>query len=1396
MHQPRGAAGSRWDRDLTAIDFTRIRSTPKSQNDSFEQLSVQLFQKNCNPPSGSSFISLRGDGGDGGVEAYFRAQAGAVLGVQAKYFFQLGDAEVRQIDKSLKTALANHPSLSEYWVYIPFDLTGRVAEGKRGVSQAERFESWKEKVEREASVGGSKLSVKLCTSSIIRDQLLSADQHGGLQRYWFDDTVLTPPQIRRGLDDAVAFAGPRYTASLDVVTRAHVGLDFFGGTGDFAAWRAQHLQPALSSLRDSRRSVSDALSTLGAEEAARASELLRCCIEGFGDIRDIASLTSNTPPINQLLSELNPLLCKARQAQEDAFFAEHGPNSDTPAFRQFHAEYMCAFPAGKMDASRDLEEQVIALGECLGAPEMRAATASSLLLLGPAGVGKTHSIVSAALRRLEDNGLSIVVFGDDFRGDEPWKVIRTKLGIGSNISRDAVFECLQACADSNQLPFIIYIDALNESPRDARWKKKLPELLSQCAPYPGIKICVSARDTYKNLVVDERFPGYAFEHAGFSGHEFEALQAFAAHYGLHAEITPLFSPEVRNPLFLHLACRTLRDDGKTSLDIAMPGFSALLDTHLKHCDGLVRERLGYSNPRNVVRAAMVRLANALTTNSPNDCTWEGCAAQIEKAFGGTVPAEALLTELQHEGLLIFAGGENDIWSVRLGYQRYGDMLRASSLIEGLDESGKLDVLELRRRLANLDPNDEGLLEALAAVLPERHGIEITDQRLLLDRKTSHRCFVHALSWRSRDSVSAETHKHVLGALRTNGLWQATYDSFFRICLVPEHRLNAEHWLTPFLARSALVDRDAYLSVGASQSYNSDGAVRSLLVASLKADVARWPRESRELAMHALGWLSSCADRRIRDLSAKGLTRLMAFEPGLAEVLVQTFRDCDDDYILESVAQSVYSACLLNRDHRSAFVPALDALLSSVYDCANVLVRDSVRLLGELLRSDLEPSMSAKLDQYPSRQELPKKWPKLGDAAPLIELKGLPTNMKLWGGGLLPDFWRYQVESKIADFDHMSAGITFENIACWFMVEVLSLGYPGHNMCALDADHFITSQYGGGRGRKGYADRVSKKYYWILFHRLLGIFADNVKTKTSSSGWKAGPCHLWSVDVRKADFTDMRDILPLPAYPDEINSRFNFVFPDRASDPRKWVRKDDLPKHEQSLIRVASDGQEWVALSLFVREHDRTQDENVWSTSYLGITIDYSAAFFEGKLPSFVETGAGARAFDSRASWYRAFLAEYPDGPVFLQAEEEGYFSRGPKGVEFAEVGLLRGAEWEYDYSYFGEERQDSLHAPCQQLILDLDLRWDGQVGWKDRNGVLVAFEAADRGIRSLFISRDALNQFLGRSGKSLVYRRVVNRGLYNPSGDDGVQIDIFTFLHYLVDEPPKLLKEFERAFNC
>ncbi|MFK8468872.1 ATP-binding protein, partial [Escherichia coli] len=941
------------------------------------------------------------------------------------------------------------------------------------------------------------------------------------------------------------------------------------------------------------------------------------------------------------------------------------------------------------------------------------------------------------------------------------------------------------------LPFVIYIDALNESPREVRWKDKLSELLAQCKSYPDIKICVSTRDTYRNLVVDSRFPGFAFEHIGFSGHQFEAVQAFAAYYGLDAEITPLFSPELSNPLFLHLACKTLKGEGRDNLDISLPGFTSLFQGHLKHCDVLIREHLHYANPRNLVRAAMMALANTLTHELPQNRTWETCCEALSKIVGTETTPESFLNALAHEGLIILSVVDEDTFLIRLGYQRYGDILRAISLVEALDS----DTAKLAEKIAALTEEDAGLLEALAAVLPEKTALEITAEEVGLPSEKAHKLFIQSLVWRSRQSVVEEIDEHIHAALHTPGLWESVYEALFSLSLVPDHRLNATNWLRPFLRQSSLAERDTYLSLAALGSFDNKTAVYSLIHAALFADITHWPAESRRLASLTLAWLTSCADRRIRDLSSKGLSRILANYPENCQTVISEFAYCDDDYVLERISLAIYSACLLSHQRRNAFMPALPGLLSIASDSKNILLRDTVQLLVNLLKTGEFPTaVTSQLQHYQTNVSLPSRWPVMADVKPLLDLEHLPSNMVLWGESMAPDFWRYQVESKISGFDLESANISHENIACWLMREALNLGYPGYNHCALNYDRHIGSQYGSGRGRKGYADRLGKKYYWIALHRLLGILASNVPAlEDPYSDYEPTSDHLWSVDVRKVDLTDVRDITAESVYP-VLMEETNYAFPDRNSDIKGWVRTDDLSPYEACLIRTDKEGEQWVALSHSYWDEDKAPNENSWNSPYLAVRAYYSSALINESIQNFKQKSArDIFQYNQGNSCYRGYLAEYPDSPVYKQLlnnEEDS------EAFNFTEVSLLRGSEWEYDYSYTTPERQDSLIAPCQGIIQKLELLWDCQSGWVDRSGKLIAFH--HKGVRQsgLFIHRSALNAYLAITGEELIYRRFANRGYFDLAGRNGSQIDLKTWIQYRADKAPVVLREEELPFNC
>ncbi len=132
------------------IDFSKIRPDSKgTRQGGFEEMVVQLFARQPHEAHPDARVNrVEGAGGDGGVEAYADVPGTGKVAVQAKWFTdKLDDSKFRQIDKSVRAALVNHPDLKEYQVYVPLDLTGKkdaksqqaIAKGKTSKSQREKW---------------------------------------------------------------------------------------------------------------------------------------------------------------------------------------------------------------------------------------------------------------------------------------------------------------------------------------------------------------------------------------------------------------------------------------------------------------------------------------------------------------------------------------------------------------------------------------------------------------------------------------------------------------------------------------------------------------------------------------------------------------------------------------------------------------------------------------------------------------------------------------------------------------------------------------------------------------------------------------------------------------------------------------------------------------------------------------------------------------------------------------------------------------------------------------------------------------------------------------------------------------------------------------------------------
>jgi hypothetical protein len=743
---------------MLEINFQHIRPYNGGFTDAFEELSCQIFHRLSNNliqdfhlPQGSEFQRFRGAGGDGGVEALWILPNGNKWGLQSKCFKKdkLEKSEFDQMKNSLETAVNNHPEITLYIYCIQFNPTGKKAEGKLGKSQTEKLNEWKEEQLKNLKSKNINLNIEFWTESKLRDYLLSVDKEGGLRCYWFDQEVMTNDWLKKRLNEAEAQAGKRYSPKISVNVPAFDALEAFAYQDTWQEQVEQYLQELKKNVQEWHSHIRN------------ANELAQNSYQTFENVFE--NVTTQLILLTSVLSkpiylqssndlqtaslQVNNLIENIIQVEEiflNELLERHGENADTPQFRQFQAEYQGNFPAAKLDTTRDLLQCLHEIAEWSSNPKFLLPISQFMLLRGCAGVGKTHAIVDHAIHISKTGQICLVFYGEDFTGDEPWKIILNKLGLSSNISRDKLWGMIDSAAEATEKPAIIYIDALNESPEKRKWKTSwLVPLCQQITNFPRLKLCVSCRDTYLDEVFGEKSEWVEFEHNGFLGREFDAVKQFFEFYQLEPPATPLLQSEFANPLFLHLVCQAIEGIESRSLPLGSLGFTKVLNLLFEDKNKRIAEVCRYDNRDDNVTEAVNALAKKMAKEKTRLLSRETAREVVNQIFSVEDSERSLFIQLEKEGLIALIEQrtrplEPRKWFCRFTFERVADFLIALYLLEEI-ETNQLNptnpnAIQLVEQLSNIVRPDsdetfnenKALLEAFSIILPEKFNLELTE----------------------------------------------------------------------------------------------------------------------------------------------------------------------------------------------------------------------------------------------------------------------------------------------------------------------------------------------------------------------------------------------------------------------------------------------------------------------------------------------------------------------------------------------------------------------------------------------------------------------------------------------------------------------------------------------
>lgn len=313
-----------------------------------------------------------------------------------------------------------------------------------------------------------------------------------------------------------------------------------------------------------------------------------------------------------------------------------------------------------------------------------------------------------------------------------------------------------------------------------------------------------------------------------------------------------------------------------------------------------------------------------------------------------------------------------------------------------------------------------------------------------------------------------------------------------------------------------------------------------------------------------------------------------------------------------------------------------------------------------------------------------------------------------------DFARYQIDTHLLErFEDEEGNLDRSGILRWFLNSAVEeLGYP----CLMDLgayyDHQMIRKYGSGRRRAGWAERIGKKYYWILLHRILGQVSDHVPRLDRWGDLReTEEPPLQALDLRDIDPTDLR-AYETKSYDLEAGDWFigapHDFLQTLTDDHDAWTLASDLQDAAGALVVTDPVGrEEWVVLFSHGDWTDPPRDEreNEYPYRRVGRGI-WTATVANGDLAPLhnglknVEYNPDTHGLVPHD--YSGYIAEYPREFAYRQRFDSGDVNDETTlcGVSVRPTSIehLKGSEWEYDYSQ-PREKSKSLVAPSRDIIL-------------------------------------------------------------------------------------------------
>lgn len=1378
------------------IRLRDIRAHEGSQARAWEELAYQL-----RPVPGDGHVETRKTRApDGGVEWYELYADGHQEGFQAKFNESLEDALGGMLE-SVKTVAAKRPSMTHLTFIVPYDFTDAASEKSK--SDQDRWNDavkrWKTNVD-----GAARLTFGVIRAGDTVDALLRPN-HAGRRAYWFGEVELTADWLAQRWTEARSVAGDRYTPAADTVSRVQSALD------------------AVCAGEPFRDRVNDLITQT--DLACRQDRGI--WDEKWQDVADqLAAL--------QLVRErsLEP--------------ANHSGN-DLPIFEiDFEsifeiAEKIVAMARGRLialpyDKQRNVNRALTAadaLRRFSSGPLPKLYRARAVAIEGPAGQGKTHTLIHGSKLMLDGGAPAIVVMGQRVKNDNWWPAFSGALG-GLQGTSDDFLQALDSLAEANGTRAVILIDALNEAQDPRMWRVELPALLTQVRSYRHLALIVTYRTDYRDVIAPPT-ELRRINHPGLAGHEKEALASYCSLYKISVPPRASLDSDFTSPLFLRMYCAVIAGGVGNSND--PPSRSSLFARFAELQSGRVRDHLHLPPTSTVVAEALSKMADHLLASRGQAVARAIVEPALDALLPGRLWPDTLFGRLVSEGLVEVRPDYDGVESVIFPFQAYSEHLLADRFLELAADRRHSRIPRLFARIVRRPKttvpsgvakglrDNQWLWRAMSVRLPEQHNIELID--LLPGHTTDYRMREstrESLIERTTSSFSARALALLDGELEFDG--QEWVDTVLSLAPRITHPANSD-WLNSRLSAQMMADRDATWSIDAFQVDDYSPAF-TRLAAWADGGAPAAPIEQVRLVTLALMWLLTSPNRFLRDRVSKCLVVLLTRHLAAAEPLLAAAKEVDDPYIQERVLTCVYGAVMVGGDDDLPATTHLVQALQKWHSAGlpiHAIARDSARgavawahgrgVANLALLESFSPTYGAAAPiEPPTVEELQEQYGLIkGNDGRIVDWRAdsILSSCLDWYG----DFNKYVVKSDVGFFslyplsgppptekkyNDPNGQVDANWAGRWIANRAIEFGWTSARFTDFERNHDAR------KGREGHkAERFGKKYQWIAHHELLARLADNFHPAYES--WNQDPMVYqgpWSWYGRDFDpslppSTRIGEANVCKVEYREGHDWAGLISPvlDPSVPAKEWVAKvDDLPPTTSIFEPTDVAGRRWIAIqrySTWNRENSQRKGISKRELDVFFLQFSWLVPRGQGQElhDLIVERGLSGRWMPDTKRTHTQYLGEHQWAPIVFTESQVAGKHDSPSQLRDRGLEVRPAVEqylWEGNVLDCSLDTSVDLYTPTCELLGNA--RWVGHTAkWRDNGAVIaeaIRIEDRENGQDVLLVDPDWLDGRLRDLDAELVIGTLSEKHALSEDDDDLRSMafsDIWYVAAYSPDEP-------------